>query len=584
MVLGFGFDVLVGECDLHPGRCHKARTQNEARANRRNFYPDQLCLSLSRRESGLTLMVSNSYRPRLPRLPLMSPVRIDQDYAALTPKLLDRLRADLPDNYTVAVTSAKDSEAGDPNGDTAWGGGDDDWTSWQVAFTCNDCREAFLVGRCPPDQRSLIAALANSTLRELAAKAQYDQTEDCMAQYAVQVTRDFEVLTWMRNLATQFELCDVRNSMEQVADEVLPSLRNILGAASIEYVPPKPSEDEATNSSPARVIDGEIVLTPTQCRRWIQQHQDDPQTVVVLNASGCNDYQAPNVKVRQGMIARLGNDGERFGSIIVINRSVEKLASLSPEDMQLGIDEFGTFDAGLLQSAVTLFMTHGRNLELVRQKDALLVGSIRALIRAIEAKDSYTFGHSDRVALFGKRLASELGLDHAECERIYTTGLLHDIGKIGVPDAVLSKPGRLTEEEFDLIKQHPMNGYKILRDLEQLRFTLGGVLHHHEHYDGTGYPERLAGTDIPLAGRILAVADAYDAMTSDRPYRDGMPTAKAESILRGGAGTQWDPDVVDAMMESIEDIRDIRQSYGRVRAEASCSSTKPATDRLLQIA
>jgi HD-GYP domain-containing protein (c-di-GMP phosphodiesterase class II) len=158
-------------------------------------------------------------------------------------------------------------------------------------------------------------------------------------------------------------------------------------------------------------------------------------------------------------------------------------------------------------------------------------------------------------------LATELGQPEDACDRLYLSGLLHDVGKIGVSDAILNKPGRLTEEEFDEIKKHPDKGWSILQELHQLAYVLPGVLFHHERYDGRGYPDGLARDEIPLDGRILAVADAYDAMTSDRSYRKGMPQEKAEQILREGAGEQWDPDVIDAMFRAMDDVTWIRDTY-----------------------
>ena len=140
---------------------------------------------------------------------------------------------------------------------------------------------------------------------------------------------------------------------------------------------------------------------------------------------------------------------------------------------------------------------------------------------------------------------------------------MHDVGKIGVSDATLKKPGRLTPEEFAEIKRHPDEGWSILRDLSQLRYVLPGVLYHHEQYDGRGYPDGLAGEAIPLDGRLLAVADAYDAMTSDRPYRRGMPVARAEEILRAGAGAQWDPRIIATFFAIRDDIQRIQFGYER---------------------
>jgi putative nucleotidyltransferase with HDIG domain len=174
---------------------------------------------------------------------------------------------------------------------------------------------------------------------------------------------------------------------------------------------------------------------------------------------------------------------------------------------------------------------------------------------AIDAKDPYTCGHSDRVARISVRLAQELGCDQQLLQTLYMGGLLHDIGKIGIDDAVLRKPSRLSDEEYEHIKQHPELGCRILADLTPLSDVLPAVLHHHEQWDGNGYPCALSGEQIPLMARIMAVADAYDAMSSDRPYRKGMPADRVDEIFRGGAGSQWDPEVVAAFFSAREDIR-----------------------------
>ncbi|MCA9057949.1 MAG: HD-GYP domain-containing protein, partial [Planctomycetaceae bacterium] len=249
----------------------------------------------------------------------------------------------------------------------------------------------------------------------------------------------------------------------------------------------------------------------------------------------------------------------RIGWLMALNKLPIAPVPNSPHDtarlFTISEEEFGTFEATLLSATGVVLAAHGRNCAIFSEKESLLRGVIRSLINAIDAKDSYTCGHSDRVAYFARLIARQLDLPPAECERIYMTGLLHDVGKIGVPDHVLKKPGRLTEPEFELIKQHPVIGYEILKHLDNLSYVLPGVLHHHEAVDGSGYPHGLKGDAIPLAARILAVADAYDAMTSNRPYRRGMPVEKAEGILREGSGTQWDSECIAAFFRCAEGIR-----------------------------
>lgn len=166
--------------------------------------------------------------------------------------------------------------------------------------------------------------------------------------------------------------------------------------------------------------------------------------------------------------------------------------------------------------------------------------AVRALAEAVDAKDEYTRGHSSRVAEYARSLATAGGLDEGFVELVYITGTLHDVGKIGIPDAALKKAGRLTEEEYAMIKTHPEIGEKIVSQIPQLRDTLPGIRCHHERWDGSGYPDRLAGKAIPLVARILSVVDTFDAMTSERPYRRGLAEEVALAEIERGAGTQFD--------------------------------------------
>jgi HD-GYP domain-containing protein (c-di-GMP phosphodiesterase class II) len=200
---------------------------------------------------------------------------------------------------------------------------------------------------------------------------------------------------------------------------------------------------------------------------------------------------------------------------------------------------------------------HVGNRELYRQQAEFLASVVRALTSAIDAKDPYTCGHSDRVGRIAVRLAQELNCTPGLINTIYMAGLLHDIGKIGINESILRKPDRLTDEEYEHIKLHPGLGHRILADIRQLNDVLPAVLHHHEQWDGAGYPHGLAGENIPWIARIMAVADAYDAMSSSRPYRPGMPEPKVESILRDGAGKQWDAKVVDAFFRARDAVRAI---------------------------
>lgn len=175
---------------------------------------------------------------------------------------------------------------------------------------------------------------------------------------------------------------------------------------------------------------------------------------------------------------------------------------------------------------------------------------IVALGIAIDAKDPYTHGHSMRVARRAVATAEELGLGSQEIENIFYAGLLHDIGKIGVSEQILHKPTTLNVAEWQVIKAHPITGANILEPIPSLRKVTPMVRHHHERYDGTGYPQGLAGEEIPLGARIVAVADAFEAMTSHRPYRRAMYSAQATAILKEGMGKQWDAEVLKAFLKT----------------------------------
>ena len=217
--------------------------------------------------------------------------------------------------------------------------------------------------------------------------------------------------------------------------------------------------------------------------------------------------------------------------------------------------EFGTAEIRLLESVSTILGVHRHNTHLFARQGDLFAASVRALTSAIDAKDPYTHGHSERVARVAVCIAQELGLDKEQLDTIYLGGLLHDIGKIGIDDNILKKAGPLTPEEHDHIKRHPQLGFDILRGVTQLQKILPIVLHHHEAWDGSGYPHGLKGEATPLIARIAAVADAFDAMSSDRPYRRGMADEQLDEVIRGGSGRQWDPNIVDAFFGCRDQIR-----------------------------
>ena len=231
---------------------------------------------------------------------------------------------------------------------------------------------------------------------------------------------------------------------------------------------------------------------------------------------------------KEGMSAIISSSDFNFWDDVALDSFAEVLAK---RHSQIGIN----FEEELVHKFT--------NEKIISQNH--LIEMVTSLAGAIDAKDPYTKGHSTSVSRYSEALARSLNLPEEEVQRIRLGALLHDVGKIGIPENVLKKPDKLLDDEWEIMKQHPVIGAeKVLMPNEALHEFIPIVKYHHEHYDGTGYPEKLKGEEIPYAARIVSVADAYHALISDRPYRKGMSVEKACEILKMGAGIQWDPDLV----------------------------------------
>tara|TARA_Y100000589_G_scaffold330644_2_gene380920 strand:+ start:813 stop:2456 length:1644 start_codon:yes stop_codon:yes gene_type:complete len=231
--------------------------------------------------------------------------------------------------------------------------------------------------------------------------------------------------------------------------------------------------------------------------------------------------------VRDGRVHGLLIAGEKEGTD----------SSASSVDMKL---------LGAASSHMAIFL---ENAGLYDDLNAMFLGTLEALTASIDAKDRYTCGHSRRVALLTRQLAHAAGLDEATVARMHIAGLVHDVGKIGISEQLLCKPGDLTAAEYAAIREHPRIGYRILRDIPRFEDILEGVLHHHERWDGSGYPEGLAGDEIPLVARLIALADAFDAMCSNRTYRSAMDCKDVLEELAKSSGEQFDPELVPLFLE-----------------------------------
>ncbi|MBO6115333.1 MAG: HD-GYP domain-containing protein [Lachnospiraceae bacterium] len=215
---------------------------------------------------------------------------------------------------------------------------------------------------------------------------------------------------------------------------------------------------------------------------------------------------------------------------------------------------FTSFIGLMVFTILAVVLVHSNKKQI--QFTKLSVQVVEALAAAIDAKDHYTNGHSDRVAEYARQISKRYGYSEKKQDEIYMMGLLHDVGKIGIPDSVINKPDKLTDEEYEIIKQHPATGANILSKAKEMGRMAIGAHWHHERYDEKGYPDGLVGTDIPEEARIIAVADSYDAMTSRRSYRDVLPQDVVRKEIERGKGTQFDPVFADIILQMIDEDKE----------------------------
>jgi HD-GYP domain-containing protein (c-di-GMP phosphodiesterase class II) len=262
-------------------------------------------------------------------------------------------------------------------------------------------------------------------------------------------------------------------------------------------------------------------------------------------------------------------NGSMTSIICAVLRSPERVLGVLHLDRSMAQDEFTETDLYLADSLAAALALAVERLQLVEQQQELFLHTVTALAQAVEMRDSYTGDHTHRVTSYSLILAEELGLPADQRKLLRAAAALHDIGKIGVDDEILRKPGKLSEVEFTQMKRHVTRGSEIIQMIPGLAWALPVVRGHHERWDGTGYPDRLKGEQIPLTARVVAVADAFDAMTSDRPYRRGMASSIAFAELQAGAGKQFDPRCVEAFLHARPRIEALltQETFFRQQAE-----------------
>ena len=397
----------------------------------------------------------------------------------------------------------------------------------------------------------LLRQLIGAEIRLMNAEGLLQSQDRDMESCLVMLSDKLEEQTWLHTLAEQIRLCDLSSDVKSVAERLLGSLKGLIRATSIGLFQGDFETSDGNNRSVVTWV-GEQPVPDQFLKEWLRglAHDGHYPNTYVANQSRVEACLQEH-GIWSVLAVPLTSSGRLLGWMVALNRVPPD--RIGDSFHGLSEMEFGTVEACIAEAAAALIATHSHNFELLDMQAQLLLGTIHSISSAIDARDPYTCGHSERVGLNASRIARELGKSERECHRYYLCGLLHDVGKIGVPDSVLKKPGRLTDAEFAEIKKHPEIGYRIVKNLAAFSDLLPGILHHHESVDGSGYPHGLAGEAIPLQARVMAVADAYDAMTSDRPYRPGMPHEMAVNILRELSGKQWDGAVVEALLRVLED-------------------------------
>ena len=304
--------------------------------------------------------------------------------------------------------------------------------------------------------------------------------------------------------------------------------------------------------------EGDMIVSSTAVERAFK----DGEAVISFDAAGDDRWDGAQSIIAQRiasiMCTPLTHQGERLGVIYVDARGTTNAFSHGDLEMLVGV-------AGAAATAI-------KNAQYVEDLRRAYHDTLIALSNAIELRDHYTVGHTWRVTKFAQATARELNWSEEKLQQVEMGGLMHDIGKIAVADSVLRKPGALTDEEFAMMQVHPERGARLMQDIDFLQPLIPYALYHHERFDGRGYPHGLAGEDIPIEGRLVAVADTFDAMTSHRPYRKGLPPEVAREEIERNSGSQFDPVIVEAFLRAYDKgaILSVLQEYQKEGRSVAC--------------
>ena len=387
----------------------------------------------------------------------------------------------------------------------------------------------------------------------IAEKFQADtKVEEQIEKVSTELAQTYEELVLLHRLSTNMKVTEADSNFLQMACD---SLTEIVSVEGIAVLLEKSTDDEKhwTIAAGSGLIDIDERKAAILYSRLAEDINNGKEALLDSEVDASFRYDWPS-QINNIIAVPLFGKEQAEPHFTDKNQTCNSIMGFMVAINRIGKQDFDSTDVKLFNSVAggcAVFIENGR---LFKDLKELFIGSLKALTSSIDAKDTYTHGHSERVAFISRWIAEHLSqhepLEEEQIHKIYLAGLLHDIGKIGIEEAVLRKNGKLTEQEFARIKKHPSIGAGILREIQQMRDIVPGVLCHHERVDGRGYPNGLVGDKIPLTGKIVGLADSFDAMTSKRTYRNAMTVEQALAEIEKGLGTQFDEKLGRLFLES----------------------------------
>ena len=357
-----------------------------------------------------------------------------------------------------------------------------------------------------------------------------------MEEMALELTDNFEQLSFYAKIAGRVKTITFSGTMlRDLVDELQDSMRTDMAFARL---PERPEYNAFTSTQgiSAKITQQDVFISSLIESIPLNAPSLEKDNYFIVPDSRENpEYRDLAPEPYRFLAVKMKNSGNFYGWMGLISFNLGEI--------------FRRSELRLLNSMAEQIAVVITNSDLYRDLERFVINMVKSLVFAIEAKDDYTRGHSERVCRYSLLMAKRLGLDEDQRKVLQWSSILHDSGKIGIPESILNKPWRLEDEEYRIIKNHPKKGHTILEPLEQLASSLPGMLHHHERYDGAGYPQGLKGKEIPLDARIIDVADTFDAITSNRAYRSAMSPEEALKEMEKVAGTQLDPELVEVFKE-----------------------------------